>query len=44
MIQFSDLISVTGLQKLEISDLEKGIYLIRVDGPGVEETIKYVRK
>ncbi len=44
MLEYRDFISVSGLIELDISDQKRGIYLISIEGEGVHETIKYIRR
>ena len=44
MVEFREFPSVSGDIELDISDQKRGIYLITVEGEGVHETIKYLRR
>jgi len=44
MLEYREFIPVSGLIEMDISDQKRGIYLITIEGEGVLETMKYIRR
>ena len=44
MVEFRNYLSVSGTVELDLSELDSGIYLIKIEGDKGAETIKYVRE